>query len=972
LETNKKTKKTKVSKMSKKRRNRYIKNGIIGGIIVLGVLVIAIACNLVYGIIEETAEFDPEKLMRYEPFTILDSNDQEIYSYGAEPVEFEDIPQVMIDAIIAIEDSRYYEHNGFDIPRIIKAVIGNFTSGSIQSGASTITQQVIKKNYYPDEERTYQRKIGEIFLAIQADAEMEKDTILTCYLNTIDYGVGIGVKGIKSAAKYYFNKEVNQLTLPEAAYLAGVVNAPSAYDAFYNLDLATKRRNVVLDLMEMHGYITVEERDLAKSTKLENQLVGREGSGLGYEQYQAYIDAVVEEAMAILYEDIYTEEEIKANKSELIKEVLNKSITIHTYMNAGLQDHIEKEIATGDASGVVFAHDDIEIAGSIQDNYTGRIVGLLGGRDYIDYTLNENLTGSKVFGFNRATDDKVSPGSSLKPLIAYLPGVEFLDWPTFSTVTDKDYQENGVPVKNWDNRTHGSQSFQMALANSWNITAVKCLEYVCESVGTNQVIEFINGMGLTVNDYYSDNNDPYDDFNLRYAIGAWANGISMVQEAGAYATLANGGTYYKPHTINYIEFNNNGEKIMVDEEIAAGSYRAISEDSAYMVRELMKQYTPGNYSYAPSAAANCGISIGGKSGTSTNANDDTNGYIFACFTPDYAMSFWCGEDNHSNEISTYHNSTTFGAAASVIYYLHNDGAEHSYSSRPSNVASATVQLGTEPWEPIYAASEYTPDNYKVTGLYKTDGRVGISGTKLPEIAAVEKFNAESVDDKAIKVTFSDYPDTKYTTDIPEEYIKEEKPKLNPEYMYGRIMYVAVIRNKETGEEIFKKASETPTFTFDYEVNDTVEVCGRYEFSKQEKLHSEEVTVTIEPLIVELPDITYNITAANTSIIAGSTTSKNVSISVTSSRPDNIITIAISGPNYSNTKTYTGNCSMALTNLADGIYSVSITEEDARKTNKVKATTTFTVTTPTPPPSQDQNTNTGEGVNNNQQTNQTNE
>lgn len=960
MESKKKTntKKTKVSKISKKRRNRYIKNGIIGGILIIGIAAVAIVFNLVYGVIQETAEFDPERLMRYDPFTILDANDQEIYSYGAEPIEFEEIPQVMVDAIIAIEDSRYYEHNGFDIPRIIKALFSNLTSGSIQSGASTITQQVIKKNYYPDAEQTYQRKIGEIFLAIQADNIMDKETILTCYLNTIDYGVGIGVKGIKSAAKYYFDKEVRELTLPEAAYLAGVVNAPSAYDAFYNLDLATERRNVVLDLMEMHGYITAEELELAKATKLENQLVKQPASTLGYEQYQAYIDAVLEETIEILYEDIYTADEIVSMKEDLTREVLNKSITIHTYMNPELQHYLESEVATGNASGVNFSSDDTEIAGSVQDNYSGRIVGLLGGRDYVNYKLNEQLSGPKVFGFNRATTGKVSPGSSLKPLIAYLPGIEFLDWPTFASVVDEPFQESGSNVKNWDGKTHGSQSFAQALARSWNITAVKALKNVCESVGVQTVIDFINGLGLTVNDFDPNNSNPYDDFNLRYAIGAWADGITMVQEAGAYATIVNGGTYYEPHTINYIEFNNNNEKIMVDELIASEAYEAVTVQSAFMIRELMRSYTPGNYMYVSQAANACGISIGGKSGTSTNHLDQTNGYIFACFTPDYSMSFWTGEDNQSTNISSSNQPSVFASAAGCIRVLHKNGSNNSYTSAPSGVARGQAQLSTDPWEPIYAVTEYTPDNYKVSGWYKVNGK-GVTGTNVPEVAAIAEFTAESINDTSISVAFTPYPDEKYTK-LPEDYNPEEQ--LNPDYMYGTIVYVAVVRDKETGEELFKQISPEPTFVFNYNLTKEVEVCGRYEFSAAPKLHSEEKTVSLKPLIVPLPAINFDITASGQSIIAGSTTASNATVRVTASYTDNTVTISVSGPSYANTKTYTGNCSMALTGLQPGTYSVTITEEDVLKTNKQQVSTSFTVVAqqqipePEPEPEPEQPTN----------------
>ena len=961
-------KKTKQTNVNKIKRNRYIKKGIIGLILFISIAVVAVGINIVYDIIGETEEFNPEVLMRYEPFTILDADDNEIYSYGAEPVEFEDIPEVMVDAIVAIEDSRFYEHNGFDIPRIIKAVLGNFTSGSIQSGASTITQQVIKKNYYPEAERTYTRKIGEVFLAIQADAQMDKNTILTCYLNTIDYGVGINVKGIKAAAKYYFNKSVSELTLPEAAYLAGVVNAPSAYDAYYNLDYASKRRNTVLDLMEMHGYITAEECKLAKSTKLENQLAGRNKNSLGYERYQSYIDAVVEEAINILYKDIYTQEEITDKKADLTKEVLDSPITIHTFMNAELQEYLEEDVAKGNASGVYYSSDDMEVAGSIQDNYTGRIVGLLGGRDYVDYTLNDQLTNYKAFGFNRATTGKVSPGSSLKPLVAYLPGIEFLDWPTFATITDSEgFKENGNPVVNWDGRFHGAQSFSKALANSWNVTAVKALDYTVNQVGRQKVIDLLNGMGLTVNDYDPNNNDPYDDFHARYAIGAWSEGVTMVQEAGAYATLANGGTYYKPHTIDYIQYNNNNDVIEVDKEITDNGTQAITPETAFMVRELMKDYTPGNYSYISQAAYATGISIGAKSGTSTNLDDDTNGYVCAVFTPDYAISFWTGEDNKNATIDYSNQNTPFGASAGCIRILHSDGTNHSYPSRPSGVYQATAEIGTEPWEKIYSASEYTPKEYKVSGYYKAGG-ITVSGARTPEIKPLASFTATSENDKAIAVTFTPYPDEKLIN-IDKAYL--EGKKLNRDYMYGRILYSVILRNKTTGEELLKQTSETPTFSIPYDLTEEIEVCGRYEFSNQEKLFSEEKTVSLAPVKVNLPDITFNISANGSSIINGTTTSHTAAINVTASIPTNTITISVSGPSYKNTKSYKGDCALALTNLKVGTYTVTITEQDEKKTNSVTATAQFKVeeNQPTPPPttpdsSETQNENSQSDANNN--------
>ncbi|MBM6842337.1 transglycosylase domain-containing protein, partial [[Clostridium] spiroforme] len=159
----------------------------------------------------------------------------------------------------AAEDSRFFEHNGFDLPRIIKAAFSNLVAGDITGGGSTITQQLIKKTYFPNAQQTYSRKLSEVILAIQADKELSKEEIITLYLNKIYFGRSTDSIGIAAACKYYFNKEVSELTLPEAAMLAGSLNSPYNYDPYYNLSKATNRRNTILDLMVKHGYITQEE-----------------------------------------------------------------------------------------------------------------------------------------------------------------------------------------------------------------------------------------------------------------------------------------------------------------------------------------------------------------------------------------------------------------------------------------------------------------------------------------------------------------------------------------------------------------------------------------------------------------------------------------------------------------------------------------------------------------------------------------
>ena len=267
--------------------------------IVMIVLCLAGGSFFAWTIYKETEDFSAKKLLSEEPSKIYDDKGELMYTYGSdvngkrENITYEDLPQVLIDAVVAAEDSRFFEHDGFDLPRIAKTLITNLAHLSIRGGGSTITQQVIKKSYFPKEEQTYTRKISEIFLAIQATKEVSKEEILTLYLNKIYFGRSTNSIGIAAASKYYFNKEVSQLTLPEAALLAGTLNSPSAYDPYYNLDLATKRRDIILNLMVDHGYITQKECDLAKQVKIENMLC--RGTSTSDDSLAAYVDLVTKE-----------------------------------------------------------------------------------------------------------------------------------------------------------------------------------------------------------------------------------------------------------------------------------------------------------------------------------------------------------------------------------------------------------------------------------------------------------------------------------------------------------------------------------------------------------------------------------------------------------------------------------------------------------------------------------------------------
>lgn len=922
-------------KMSRRKKMKYAKQITIGVSATFVIVVLALLINFVYGVIQETAAFSAQNLLSYGGVKVLDSDDNVVFQRGSDPTSYNDLPQVLVDAIVAAEDSRYFEHNGFDIPRIFTAAVRNVLGGEITSGASTITQQLIKKKYYPDEEQTMTRKIGEIYLAIQADAELSKEDILANYLNTISFGRGPQTIGIRAASSYFFDKEPSELTLPEAAYLAGSLNAPDAYDAYYHIEAATARRDTVLDLMLQHGYITEEECNLAKSTKLENLLKHPETDSSS-NQYQAYIDAVIEEAVDILYSDQYSDEEIQSRKSELTNEVLEKPITIHTFMDSDLQNYLD-QIQAGEIVNIPFSTDSLEMAASVQETHTGRIVGLIGGRHYAE--------DNTMFGLNLATSSKQQAGSSLKPLVAYGPSFEFLHWSTAASIMDEKFVDTpgAQPVRNWDNRYHGLITIENALANSYNAPAVLALKMACEEVGNDAVIDFINSLGLTVNDNTA-TGEQYGDFNYRYAIGGWAYGVTMVQEAGAYATVVNQGKYIEPHTINYIEYETDQSTVNYDEKIQSEATQAISEQTAFMIREIMRSYTSSSSNYWRIRAT--GVDCGAKSGTSTTTNNYDKGSLMAAFTPDYAISCWVGNAQSGDaRLPSGASSIPGSAVQRIISQLHPDGETYSeYSSMPEGIIKGTMVKGST--DPYIAATSSMSSSYTISGYFYTDNA---PENKTIEIAVdqLTSFTVESVNDKALRVAFGAY-NSEYTTE-------DDSGEFNINRIYGRILYTTIIRDAN-GNELTRVSQENNEYTIDYEVTQPIRVCGIYNFSSATSVTSNEVCHDINPQAISLSTHAA-LSDANGNSIAngGSTTATQVRLNVTATNSDSTITVSING---GSSQSSTGSsATFNFSNLTAGqTYTITITETNPRAEAPNTTTMRFTV----------QQANAGnEGGNNNQ-------
>ena len=621
-------------------------------------LILVFSCIFGYSIYKDTAAFDSEKLLSSGASVMYDSNGNVMYTYGSqengtrENITYDDLPQVLVDAIVAAEDSRFFEHNGFDLPRIVKAALSNLKAGGITGGGSTITQQLIKKTYFPDAQKTYSRKLSEIILAIQADKALSKEEILTLYLNKIYFGRSTSSIGIAAASKYYFNKDVSELTLPEAAMLAGSLNSPYNYDPYYCLENATKRRNKILNLMVRHGYITQEECDEAKNVKVENTLCAAPSTN---------------SSVNAAYVDIVTAEVKKRTGLDPLKTQMN----IYTYCNSDTQ---ALAAAIGNGEKYAYGDEDMRMGGAVQSSQDGRIVAVIGGRNY------------SYGNYNFATQ-KQQPGSSVKPFLDYGLAFENLDWCTGKTLEDTPYSKGKFTPKNWDGQFHGTVTLTSALENSWNIPAIKTYEEVTKEIGKSGVVSAMESLGI-------DMSKETNPTNLSYAIGGWDRGISPLEMASAYATISNNGLYTESHTINYVEVVQTGEKYNIDEEIQNNAKQsAYSKASAFMIRHVMLDYTKngsGNYAYLSGLS-----NVGAKTGTSNWGSTAKNGMAgksrdlwMSAYTPNYICSVWMGfgkEGIEKGKTTSRYKAYPGKVVQMLLKHLQSKNSKKSYPDQPSTV-----------------------------------------------------------------------------------------------------------------------------------------------------------------------------------------------------------------------------------------------------------------------------------------------
>jgi penicillin-binding protein 2A len=511
-----------------------------------------------------------------------------------------ELPKHVGDAVVAIEDERFYEHRGFDMKGIARAFFSNLLSGRITGGGSTLTQQ-LTKNALLSPEKTYKRKIEELFLAVKIEKVYEKDEILQMYLNQVYFGSGSW--GVGQAAKKYFNKEIGNISISEAATLAALLQAPSALDPYKHYDRALERRNVVLGKMKEHEMISSDEYMSAIDEKIHLN----DGGGSFIErQFPYYVDAVIDEA--ILQYGLTQEE------------ILTRGYRIYTEMDQNLQTSLQK-IYQQDSyfprgkSGVI-----VQSGAVLLDPSSGGVLGLIGGR------------GESVFrGFNRATHLRAQPGSTIKPLAVYTPALEEGYTPT-SMLVDEPTSFGNYQPENFSKKYQGEVTMYEAVEKSLNVPTV----WLLNQIGLKKGIDAVKRFGIPVGK---------EDENLAIALGGMHHGISPLQLAEAFSVFPNNGNRLDGHLIT---------KILgpTGDVIAERKAKSVKVTSKAVANEMTSMLLNVVESGTGKGTRISGMQIAGKTGTTQLPYQDINGtkdQWFVGYTPNLVGAIWLGYDNTNRE-----------------------------------------------------------------------------------------------------------------------------------------------------------------------------------------------------------------------------------------------------------------------------------------------------------------------------------
>ena len=746
-------------------------------------------------ILDNTPEVSPAdvKPSGYTTFVYADDGKTEIQRFvasGANRVykTLDEIPADLQHAFIAIEDERFYDHNGIDLQGIARAAMVGLTSGNFSEGASTLTQQLIKNNVFPEftEEKTFydrlQRKIQEQFLALEIEKQMSKEEILEAYLNTIN--LGQNSLGVQSAAQRYFAKDVSELTLSESAVIAGITQSPSGYNPVTNPEANAKRRQKVLDNMLDQGYIDqaaydeavaddvyariqqvntkVEESESSTSyfvDALADQVMQDLQDQLGYSETQAYnalysggltIYSTQNMAMQKICDEEMNEDSnypgLKEYGLDYALTVTRADGTVENYGSGHIKNYVKEKY--GKKQGLLYSSKDAakemveewkKTIAKEGDTYDERIT--ITPQPQASVTIMDQSTGQiKAMvggrgkktnqGLNRAyKGSKRQPGSTFKVLAAYAPALDSCGKTLATIVRDEPYTtKSGKEIRNANRRYLGDITYRTAIANSVNVAAVKVSDEITQELG----FEYCEDLGITtLIDRKEINGGIYSDINDTLALGGITEGVYNYQMCAAFATIANGGVYNSPTMYTKI-LDHDGNVLLENTQ----ETRTVLKDStaALLTSAMESVVTSGT-------GRSCQLSnmpVAGKTGTTTSNKD----LWFCGFTPYYTCTVWGGYDD--NKECNYDTSFRLRLWRSIMSRIHED-LDHKDFEMPNSVEKKTVckltgklaVAGQCPSITEYFAKDTVPTE-------RCSGHAGVVGENGE---AVDKPDSDTGDDK---------------------------------------------------------------------------------------------------------------------------------------------------------------------------------------------------------------------------------
>ncbi len=674
---------------------------------------VAVGGLLVY-VVATAPEFNPDNLRNKESSIIYSASDNEIARLGIElreNVKYEDLPQVFIDALVATEDSRFFQHNGFDAPRFLKATVQQLLGKDDAGGASTLSMQVVKNSYTSTTSKGIQgiiRKFTDIYLSVfKLEKEYSKEKIIEFYVN--NHPLGGTVYGVEEAAQTYFGKSIRDVNLAEAATLVGMFKAPTSYNPITHPDNAESRRATVLNLMVRHGYISKEEAEIADSIPVDSLIV-RDRMTEDQFEFQAFIDLVLDE-LNTKYEISFTE----------------TPVLIYTTLDEAKQREINA-IFDGTSSRYQWINENAQGGVGVVENSTGKLVAVGGGR---------KRTGKRGFSFATAIRQI---GSTAKPLFDYGPGIEYNNWSTYEQFVDEPWSyTSGTSINNSDLSYMGQMSLRTALALSRNIPAVKAFQ----SLDKNLITNFVTSLGITPDEGY---------LHEAHALGAF-KGASPIQMAGAYAAFASGGYYTEPYTITKIVYRSTGEEVPMKNERT----QVMSDATAFMITDCLK--TAVNSGISDGAKVD-GVVVAAKTGTSSFTDDTKRKYSLpdnaindawiVGYDPDYTIGMWYGyediEHGYSTNITAVRErSRLFKALGNIVFSK--SGKDF---VAPESVVQSAVEIGSNP---ALLPSENTPQDQITYEYFKAGTEPTEVSTRYQRLESVTNLNA-SYDEKNNKVTLT--------------------------------------------------------------------------------------------------------------------------------------------------------------------------------------------------------------------------